>query len=782
MNKPSQFENASGKAELQRARHPAPTTDKKIRVGFVFALVLLLILGVVLYQTTLKFREAERREEQIDTELDKLDEISSALKDAESGERGYLITGDEQYLEPYDEAIQTIDRDLSDLRGLTADNPNLHRKIDILAPLIATKLAAMAHMQDVRKNQGFEPAAQLVLMNQGQQIMDDILQSIGEVGDEQNQLLQQKADESDARDQIINLSITFGSFLAILLALFMIIRDIVEHTRADAALRESTARFRRLAENAMDMIYRYRLVPAPGFEYVSPAAAVITGYTPEDFYADPDLGYKLVHPEDQGLIESLKHPSFSTVPLTVRWMYKDGAVIWTSQQLVPIYDPAGNLVAIEGIVRDVTERMEAYQTLEQRVEERTHEIERRRQVAEGLRDIMTILNSNRPLDEILDSIVAQACRLLHTDAVAVYHLQKQTGLLCTQVARGLEADEAAVSIPVGWSAVGEAVLKCRPVVGSNALVALVEENDPILEPEQWARLTSLFSRYGALLVVPLMVKDDIYGAIALYYHEPREFTREETELAFAFGDQAALAIENARLRIQAEQMAVAAERSRLARDLHDAVTQTLFSTSLIADVLPRLWERDQNEGLRRLNELRQLTRGALAEMRALLLELRPATLSEVGVGELLRQLTEAITGRARVPITLTVDGQPQLQPDVQIALYRIAQEALNNVARHANASQAAVYLHCRADEIELRISDNGQGFDPSCVALEHLGLSIMRERAEAIGATLRVESQPGSGAQVIVIWPQIRAKPGRQTDSVHLSRSWPSALSGGGYD
>ncbi len=782
MNKPSQFENASGKAELQRARHPAPTTDKKIRVGFVFALVLLLILGVVLYQTTLKFREAERREEQIDTELDKLDEISSALKDAESGERGYLITGDEQYLEPYDEAIQTIDRDLSDLRGLTADNPNLHRKIDILAPLIATKLAAMAHMQDVRKNQGFEPAAQLVLMNQGQQIMDDILQSIGEVGDEQNQLLQQKADESDARDQIINLSITFGSFLAILLALFMIIRDIVEHKRADAALRESTARFRRLAENAMDMIYRYRLVPAPGFEYVSPAAAVITGYTPEDFYADPDLGYKLVHPEDQGLIESLKHPSFSTVPLTVRWMYKDGAVIWTSQQLVPIYDPAGNLVAIEGIVRDVTERMEAYQTLEQRVEERTHEIERRRQVAEGLRDIMTILNSNRPLDEILDSIVAQACRLLHTDAVAVYHLQKQTGLLCTQVARGLEADEAAVSIPVGWSAVGEAVLKCRPVVGSNALVALVEENDPILEPEQWARLTSLFSRYGALLVVPLMVKDDIYGAIALYYHEPREFTREETELAFAFGDQAALAIENARLRIQAEQMAVAAERSRLARDLHDAVTQTLFSTSLIADVLPRLWERDQNEGLRRLNELRQLTRGALAEMRALLLELRPATLSEVGVGELLRQLTEAITGRARVPITLTVDGQPQLQPDVQIALYRIAQEALNNVARHANASQAAVYLHCRADEIELRISDNGQGFDPSCVALEHLGLSIMRERAEAIGATLRVESQPGSGAQVIVIWPQIRAKPGRQTDSVHLSRSWPSALSGGGYD
>jgi len=780
MNKSSQFMNALGKAELRRVHQRAPATDRKIRVGFVFALALMLILGVVLYQTTLKFREAERWEEQIDTELDKLDEIASTLKDAESGERGYLITGDEQYLEPYHEAIQTIDRELSDLQVLTADNPNLHQKINVLAPLIATKLAAMAHMRDMRKNQGFEPAAQLVLMNQGQRIMDDILQSIREVEDEQNQLLQQKTDESDARDRTINLSITFGSFLAIMLALFMIIRDIVEHKRADEALRESTARFRRLAENAMDMIYRYRLLPTPGFEYVSPAAAVITGYTPEDFYADPDLGYKLVHPEDRGLIESLKHPSFSTVPLTVRWIYKDGAVIWTSQQLVPIYDPEGNLVAIEGIVRDITERMQAYQMLERRVEERTHEIERRRQVAEGLRDIMTILNSNRPLDEILDSIVSQACWLLGTDAGAVYHLQQQKGLLCTQVVHGLDADDAAVCIPVGWSAVGEAVLNCRPVVASNAHVALAEAYDPLLEPAQWSRLTSLFSRYGALLVVPLMVKDDIYGVIALYYHKPREFTREETELAVAFGDQAALAIENARLRVQAEQIAVAAERSRLARDLHDAVTQTLFSTSLIADVLPRLWERDQNEAIRRLNELRQLTRGALAEMRALLLELRPDTLAEVGVAEVLRQLTEAITGQARVPITLTVDGQPHLPPDVQVALYRIAQEALNNVVRHANASQAAVYLHCRADEVELQISDNGQGFDPSRVAFEHLGLDIMRERAETIGATLRVESQPGSGAQVIVIWPQIPAKRGRQIESAHLAHLWPPALSGGG--
>jgi signal transduction histidine kinase len=347
----------------------------------------------------------------------------------------------------------------------------------------------------------------------------------------------------------------------------------------------------------------------------------------------------------------------------------------------------------------------------------------------------------------------------------------------------LDADDAAIQIPIGWGIVGEAVLNRQPVVASDALVALAEENDPVLDPQQRARLTSLFGRYGALLVVPLMVKDDIYGAIALYYHKPREFTREEMELAVAFGDQAALAIENARLRTQAEQMAVAAERSRLARDLHDAVTQTLFSTSLIADVLPRLWERDQPEARRRLDELRQSTRGALAEMRALLLELRPATLTEVGLGELLRQLTEAITGQARVQITLTVEGQCRLPPDVQIALYRIAQEALNNVARHANASQAAVYLHGQVDEIELRISDDGQGFDPSCVALEHLGLGIMRERAEAIGATLQIESQSGSGTQVVIIWSRESIADGGQY--ARQKRLLPSSFAhvgGGGYE
>jgi signal transduction histidine kinase len=198
---------------------------------------------------------------------------------------------------------------------------------------------------------------------------------------------------------------------------------------------------------------------------------------------------------------------------------------------------------------------------------------------------------------------------------------------------------------------------------------------------------------------------------------------------------------------------VTAERSRLARDLHDAVTQTLFSASLIADVLPRLWERQPAEGRRRLEELRQLTRGALAEMRALLLELRPAALIEASLADLLRQLADAMTGRARIPVQVTVEGQGTLPPDAQIVFYRIAQEALNNIAKHAGATRATLQLRFEAESVELSILDDGQGFDLSLVAPDHLGLGIMRERAATIGAGLQVVTRPGAGTQVIIRWP-----------------------------
>jgi signal transduction histidine kinase len=208
---------------------------------------------------------------------------------------------------------------------------------------------------------------------------------------------------------------------------------------------------------------------------------------------------------------------------------------------------------------------------------------------------------------------------------------------------------------------------------------------------------------------------------------------------------------NELLREKATQDAVAAERTRLARELHDAVTQTLFSATLIADVLPDLWKSDRAEGRRRLEELRQLTRGALAEMRTLLVELRPNALVEVPLPALLRQLTEALIGRARVDIQLTSEGERRLPGEVQVALYRIAQEALNNVVRHSKATQAVVALQL-GSIVGLTITDNGVGFDPAGIPPDHLGLRIMAERAEAIGAALSIQSEPGRGTEISVSW------------------------------
>lgn len=198
--------------------------------------------------------------------------------------------------------------------------------------------------------------------------------------------------------------------------------------------------------------------------------------------------------------------------------------------------------------------------------------------------------------------------------------------------------------------------------------------------------------------------------------------------------------------------AVTADRTRLARDLHDAVTQTLFSASLTAEVLPDLWEMDVEEAKHSTEELRQLTRGALAEMRTLLLELRPAALTQTRLSDLIKQLCEAFIGRSRLPITLTIEGERDLPPEVQIACYRIAQESLNNVFKYARASQVNVSLLLSPTGLRFEVCDNGIGFDMTARKPTSLGMRIMRERAEAIGADLHISSTPGSGTCLELNW------------------------------
>jgi signal transduction histidine kinase len=304
--------------------------------------------------------------------------------------------------------------------------------------------------------------------------------------------------------------------------------------------------------------------------------------------------------------------------------------------------------------------------------------------------------------------------------------------------------------------------------GPETLAALFNEHQPIRIADVWSDnaqaqfLRALLNDGAAALLegmqswmwVPLAVKNRVIGGLGVAHEKLHHFTPHHADLALSVANQAAITLINAELYGHAQALAVLEERQRLARNLHDAINQSLFSAGLIAEVLPRLWDRDQAEARRSLEDLRKLTRGAMAEMRALLAELRPSTLTDAELGDLLRLLGNAFTGRTNIPARVTVVGQGVLPADVQVAIYRVCQEALNNVAKHAGASLVEINLKHEENAIELSIRDDGQGFDPERTTSGHYGLSMMHERAEAMGAQLSITSQPGHGTELIIRWTQ----------------------------
>ena len=244
------------------------------------------------------------------------------------------------------------------------------------------------------------------------------------------------------------------------------------------------------------------------------------------------------------------------------------------------------------------------------------------------------------------------------------------------------------------------------------------------------RLNSPYlSTFGFLALVGLM-SYELAGEVLQKVQLSSELVRKENELRAAVAD----------------------ERSRIAGDLHDSVTQTLFSTAAIADALPEVWDRHPEEARRGLDDLKLLTKGALAEMRTLLLELRPAALLEKTLGELLQQLAGAAAGRTRVPVDVAIDGDERLPDDVQVTLFRVAQEALHNVVKHARATNVKIRLVCDEQSVVLTIHDNGRGFENNGSTATGMGLEIMRERVRAIDGQLQIDSTPQAGTTVEVQW------------------------------
>ena len=306
-----------------------------------------------------------------------------------------------------------------------------------------------------------------------------------------------------------------------------------------------------------------------------------------------------------------------------------------------------------------------------------------------------------------------------------------------------EGDEAPTAVALETvSAAGAAPTECE----AGVIEAALQSRSP-------AVLESCDECARHLLAVPMVTRSRLVGVVTVVRgREAASFTAHELTVAESVADALAAAIENERLHQRETRQAAVDERQRLARELHDSVTQTLYSASLISEVLPATTARDLAEGLHNLETLRRLMRTALCEMRTLLFELRPETLATASLESLLERLGDALTVHADTAVRIVVDEEAELPVEVKLVFYRVAQEALTNISKHAHASQATLAVVGDSEGTRLSVRDDGTGFDSAVVRPGSMGLCIMRERAQEIGADLRIASPAAGGTEVSMEW------------------------------
>lgn len=442
--------------------------------------------------------------------------------------------------------------------------------------------------------------------------------------------------------------------------------------------------------------------------------------------------------------------------------------IWAS----PVKDDAGNVESAVSAFLDITQRKEAEaelveyrKHLEQLVEERTVELSTvneqlrlRLEWLSAINVVNQVMASSSDFMEIYKKVIEIINDLFATQDSFIAELEvdsKQLKILAHSCQSDLHPDVtgSVTSLP-------DTVLSDPRIEGGSHTIYSKDQLSTMSGP---IGMHIQHAEIDTIVLIPLQLRERDLGFLGLEMHDKeRIITPGETSLLNIFSTDIAQLVEDSHQYEHTKALITAQERNRLARDLHDSVTQVMFSATLLAEVLPQIWRRDPKLGLQRLDKLRLLTRGALAEMRTMLLELRPAAVINTPLSELLAQLTEATTSRSGLPIQLFIEQIPCLPDDVQTSLYRIAQEALNNVTKHAQAKLVSVSLSATPlspdstvearYEVKLVIEDDGVGFLYRKDQSDQLGICIMQERAAAIQASLSLDSKLGNGTRVTAIW------------------------------
>lgn len=364
-----------------------------------------------------------------------------------------------------------------------------------------------------------------------------------------------------------------------------------------------------------------------------------------------------------------------------------------------------------------------------------------RVLAEALRDAAASLTSTLNFEEVLDRILENLERVVVYNRAEVVLLEDTN----VYVARyyGLGSHDYDPNRPVPITEL--------PFLAQMEATHTYLLSNNILDDRYWVNDPDL-NTFGSYLGTPISFQNQIVGFFNIYSVHFNQYNEVDADRLQTFSEQAAIAIHNARIHRESRHFAALQERQRLARDLHDSVSQTLFTSSVMAESALKQWDKDSTKVHGLLEDVLKLTKSALAEMRVLLLELRPKALDQMTLTNLVELLAQVMRGRNSLPVHLHLGELPPLPSDVKIGMYRIVQEALNNVAKHSTATQVDIVMTGQNGVVSIQIIDNGQGFEQDDVAASSLGLGIMAERAEAIGADLRIESVVQQGTQVSIRW------------------------------
>jgi PAS domain S-box-containing protein len=530
---------------------------------------------------------------------------------------------------------------------------------------------------------------------------------------------------------------------------FAIVRDISAQVEAEEALREREEQYRSIFESVSDGLF----IDTLDGEMVdfNPAVAHMHGYTVDEFRLIPTV--QIIHPDSlhlfQEFVETVKAGrQYRCRAIDVR---KDGSLLPVEVTGIPfVYRGRPHMLAV---LHDITAQVQAEQQLEHRVTERTRELS-------TLLDVSRTVASTLELEPLLGLILDQLKTLVGYDGAALLTLQGD--VLVVQDYRGPIPREQALQgrFPVEHSPIDQEILRRRePIILGD--VRDDTELASAFRESAGAHLGPFFGYIRSWLAVPLLIKERTIGIMALDRSQPQYYTDQHARLAMAIANQAAIAIENARLFTEAQGKAVLEERQRLARDLHDSVTQSLYSLTLLAEAGRRQIDVDVLQAARYLGDMGEIAQQSLKEMRLLVYQLRPLALEHEGLIGALQARLDSVEKRAGIDARFLLEGNlGSLPPALEEGLFRVAQEALNNSLKHAIARSVVVRLRGEEECVTLEVTDDGRGSALLAADVQGgLGLTSMRERAAQLGGTLTIESTPGRGTRVVVEVPRaIKAK------------------------